>query len=481
MKLKLRIVLALLFMLGVIFYFFVDFIRNDLGTSYIESVEESLIDTANILASFVEISLESQEEGEQGEPILEASKELSGAFDLALQRQFKARIHRLSKSKVDLHVYIVNADGLVVYDSDGSRRVGQNFYNWNDVYLTLNGRYGARLSTSQYKEFLYVAAPIYYEGVIVGALTVVKPKDSINQFIEIAKQKIVTALLIALFLFIFLLIIMSYWITAPIGKLTGYVRALKRKERIRLPYLGNTEIKELGLAFEDLLNELEGKSYIEKYTQTLTHEIKSPLSSIRGAAELLDEEMEADQKQRFYTNIRTEALRIENLVSRLLELSSLESRRELREKERVKFHALASEVIKSSLPKLEQGAITIENRIEEHCSVEGESFLLRHSLSNLLENALKFSPEGGKIIFSSQVDEKSLIISVRDHGEGIPDYATEKIFDRFYSLPPREKPHKKSSGLGLAFVKEALELHGGRVEVKNCPDGGVEARLYFKR
>ena len=119
----------------------------------------------------------------------------------------------------------------------------------------------------------------------------------------------------------------------------------------------------------------------------------------------------------------------------------------------------------------------------EDVTVEADPFLLRRAVSNLLDNALDFSPEGGHIELGLQVQGRWAQITVRDQGPGIPGYAQDKVFEKFYSLA---RPHtkKKSTGLGLSFVKEIASLHRGRIELGNRPESegtGAAAALWLRR
>ena len=106
----------------------------------------------------------------------------------------------------------------------------------------------------------------------------------------------------------------------------------------------------------------------------------------------------------------------------------------------------------------------------------GERFLLRSALVNLIQNAIDFTPVGGNIQVAAAAEIGMAIITVRDSGPGIPEYALDRVFERFYSLP-RPDTGTKSTGLGLALVREAVTLHGGSVELANHPDGGTLATL----
>jgi two-component system, OmpR family, sensor histidine kinase CreC len=467
-KLKYRIFISLFVLVFIVFSLFVYFIRNDLGKRYMESVEDTLADTANILASYAETGLEGGKINPSNIKII---------IDNALKRKLNARIYDIKKTNIGINVYIVDAGGIILYDSENDSNVGRDFSKWNDVYLTLKGQYGARLSKSIYRDTgaIYIAAPIFSDGKVVGALTVVKSKENVDALVQLSKERMILFFIIAFLLYFIISFFLITWINDPLLKLTAYVKSIKSGNRKNLPVLKSVEIKELGLAFEDILSELETKKYIENYIQTLTHEIKSPLSSIRGAAELLEDEMDEDQKKIFYKNISDESKRIENLVSRLLELSSLETRRELRDVTDINLHNLASEITESFLPAIQKNKLNVVNKIDANVSVKGELFLIRHCISNLLDNSIKFSDESGEITLRSESAKDCIKLIVTDKGAGIPDFALNRIFDRFYSIPPKNK--KKSTGLGLSFVKEIASLHKGSIEVKNNVDRGVTSIL----
>ena len=112
--------------------------------------------------------------------------------------------------------------------------------------------------------------------------------------------------------------------------------------------------------------------------------------------------------------------------------------------------------------------------------MSGDPFLLQQALGNLLDNAIEFSPEDGEIVVAVTADPSHIAISVRDQGQGAPDYALEHMFERFYSLP-RPATGRKSTGLGLAFVREVARLHGGSADFSNRPEGGALARIHLPR
>lgn len=325
---------------------------------------------------------------------------------------------------------------------------------------------------------MYIAAPILHEGDLIGVLSVGKPTYSADQFTEAAQNKFIIGGTLVCLALIVIGLLLSVWVTRPIIRLTDYARAVRDGKRVRRPRLGSSEMEELGVAFEQMRDALAGKQYVENYVQTLTHEIKSPLSAISGAVELLEEDLTPVQRQTFLRNIRQESGRIGRIVDNLLLLSSLESRKYINSKERIGVSNLLAELEKTLAPLLAVKNIDLDIRGECNLTIRGEPNLIRQALLNIVQNAIEFSPAGGEIVVRVERQEGGVCFEVLDHGPGIPDYARERIFERFYSLK-RPADGRKSSGLGLSLVKEIAALHQGSITLSNRSGGGAEARLFF--
>jgi two-component system sensor histidine kinase CreC len=235
----------------------------------------------------------------------------------------------------------------------------------------------------------------------------------------------------------------------------------------------------LGAAFEEMRDALEGKHSVERYVQTLTHEINGPLSAIRGAVELLKEDMPHQQQRRFIENITSESERVGSIVEKLLLLSSLESRKTIADSEIVEMEAIVRELLQSLSPLMEGKHLRIEVTAGNGpTAFRGDAFLVRHAISNVLRNAIDFIPPDGTIKACITKDHDQVLLIIDDNGPGIPEYARHRIFERFYSLK-RPDTGRKSSGLGLSIVKEIMDLHGGSVELSDAPEGGTRVYLRF--
>jgi len=254
---------------------------------------------------------------------------------------------------------------------------------------------------------------------------------------------------------------------------------VRAQRSFSLPRLGRRALGAIGAAYDEMRDALAGHTYVADYVQTLTHEVKSPLSAIRGAAELLQEPMPDADRVRFAGNIARETQRIQELVDRMMELTALESRRGLDQVAPVAVGPMLRDLAAAAHHSGAPRGVTVEvalDAIEDTPSIEGDAFLLQRAVANLLANAVDFAPDGSTVTVAATRARRTIDITVRDHGPGIPQYAEGKVFEKFYSLA---RPHtrKKSTGLGLPFVKEIAELHHGRVTLKNAPGGGALATL----
>lgn len=471
MRIRTRLLLCFVAAVAAGFVYLAVLIRDEVRPRHLEAIEDSLVDASTVLAALLATDAR--------EGRIDPSR-LRAAFAGLSRRRFEARIYQLLKTRTDVRVYVTDERGIVVFDSDGGRDEGRDYSRWNDVYRTLRGEYGARSTRNdpadQESSVLYVAAPVVVEGGIAGVLTVCKPTTSSNFFLVLAQKRLFAAAGAVALGVILLGIAASVWVTRPIARLTAYARAVRDGRRVPLPQLGRSEVGVLGAAFEDMKDALEGKEYVERYVQTLTHEIKGPLTAIRGAVELLQEEMPPEQRARFLGNVRTETGRIQQIIDRLLLLASLEGRKGVRDVEEIDLARLVAEAAGALETAAAAKRLSVTVDAARPVMMRGERFLVRHAVANLLQNAVDFSPPGGEIGVSCTADARQAVVSVANEGPGVPEYALPRVFERFYSLP-RPDTGKKSSGLGLPFVQEVAELHGGSARLENRPGEGVRATL----
>ena len=472
MRLGAVLFLAHLLILALCFSYPLEQVGKRLRTAYLESAEEPLVDTANLMAAFV---------GQQIEEGNFSAEELYRVFEEARGRKVAARIYEMRKDGVDLSVYITDAKGIVLFDSDNRETIGEDFSLWRDVKLTLEGEYGARVrrdpNNPDAPAALFVAAPIRVAGKIAGVLTVIKPTTNIAAFVSAAMPRIFRIGAISLASAIILGLGVSMWVTRQVGRLTRYANNVREGRRVPFPKLARTELKTMGIAFDKMREALDGRAYVEQYVEALTHEIKSPISAIRGAAEIMeDSSITTEQRIRFLSNIQSETHRIQGLVDRMLKLTELEGRRELGSRVPVALAAIVRTIRDGAAPALAKKGLRVDSDVAETITVAGDPLLLDLAVSNLVQNAIDFSPRNGRIAVTCKRDGARIELCIDDEGPGIPEFARSRVFEKFFSLE-RPETGKKSTGLGLNFAKEVAALHGGSVDINNLPERGLRARL----
>ena len=474
MKISLQIAFGYFLIVGLAAWFVLNVFSQEVKPVVRVAMEATLVDTANLLA-------------EQVARDFKTGNIAHGALALSLQalkaRPVDAAISGIHKRTLDYRVYITDANGIVVYATE-TEKIGQDYSQWRDVILTLRGEYGARTTRDHTEDVqssvMHVAAPIMDGNKIVGVLTVAKPNSTMQPLIE-RSQKIIRERGFLLLLVAALIGIFFTWrLTRAIGRLRNYALTISQGGKALVPHSSAIELADLGRAIDTMREKLEDKQYVERYIHTLTHELKSPLAAIVGAAELLSEvDMPVTNRLHFIENIREQSARLAEITDKMLNLSHLEQMQKLDKTEPVDLELLMQHCISAFQSRLLAASVTVKLSTIGNSILNGDAFLLRQAVENLLDNALQFSPEGSVIEINLSQTGNMLRIELCDQGPGVPDYALPQVFERFFSLP-RPATGKKSTGLGLSLVREVAILHGGEAGLGNLPLGGVCAWITFK-
>jgi two-component system, OmpR family, sensor histidine kinase ChvG len=281
-----------------------------------------------------------------------------------------------------------------------------------------------------------------------------------NGLERVALGSLAVALVVALFL--------AFTISRPLRKLTAAARRIAAGERgVALKLSGRDEVADLARNFDHMARELDARlGYISELAANVSHEFKTPIASIRGAAELLREGAADDPeaRARFLDNILGDTDRLSRLVSRLLELSRIESSPEPATP--LDYRALVEDVVERY--RAAGHAVTLEYEARaSHLLGRGDH--LDSVLSNLLDNAARFSDAGAPIVVRVRAGEASeLVTDVVDRGRGISPQNLERVWDRFFTTARDEG----GTGLGLAIVRAIVESHGGEVAARSEPGAG---------
>ena len=463
MRLTRVTLLFITLIMGAGFYRLTDYLLEDLETQTLQATEEAMIDTAQILAN-----------------LAGKDPDLNKVFDGVDERKLSAKIFVVAKENVGLNAYLTDEKGIVLFDSGHPENVGKDFSGWSDVYKTLRGKYGARSTREDESKsdssVMFVGAPVNQDGKIVGCLSVYKAQKDVLPFVQDRRKTIIWSVALIGLGILALIVAVFMWLFRPVGKLTAYARAITRGERRPKPQVGlGREVNTLANALHDMRESLEGRQYAERYIQTLTHELKSPLAAIQGAAELLNEDMPQSDRAKFVGNIRNQTRRCEAMIHQLLELSTLETQSHLENSREFGLATCGRRVLSQLTGLAESAGVTLDFDIPEPLQFFGNEPLLGSAFTHLLENGIQFSPRGGTVLLAARVHEDQVILSVRDEGAGIPEFAATRAFERFYSY--RSEDRGKGNGLGLTFVKEVAELHQGKARILRHEGGGTEARM----
>lgn len=485
MTLRLRLFLLLLGTYLVGGWLIARWMVGQLRPRYFEAIEETLVETSLVLSGQLET---------KGELDSNALAAFGASIRAAKAEPYPVRSFRLERSEFLLHVLVADAEGEILYDSESTPEIRPTPTKQpvrEEIREALAGSYGARFIQADHAKsestswqeadgpryaWIHVAAPIYLEGKIGGAVSVGKSTASVEALLQTARDRVWWGVLSGGFILLLALVLGANWIIGPLERLADWARAVGSGKAGPAPPAPGRTLGNLRDALTRMRHDLAGHDAIDRYTRTLAHEIKAPLTGIRGAAEILLEAPPPEVQQRFAESIHRDGERIQHLVDELLALSRLQREGRLEHPETLDLTALCREAVECVATSFRHAAIRLDTDAIESAELHGDRRLLIRAIVNLLENARDFSPRGSTVRLSARRDEGHVIVRVEDEGAGIPEYACTRIFERFYSLP-RPTTQQKSSGLGLNLVREIMELHRGEVLVANRPKGGVCAEL----
>jgi len=210
----------------------------------------------------------------------------------------------------------------------------------------------------------------------------------------------------------------------------------------------------------------------------LAHEMRTPLTSIAGYAEMIRREgIPAEQRNEFAHTIRQEAIRLSRMADDFLELARLESGRAFLVQEEVALMEIIEDALAVLKPQAERKQIALQIATPGYLpTITGDPSRLKRTLINLLANAVKYCRPGDRVTVTTRVGKREITIGVMDTGQGIPPEAQERLFEKFYRLPIAED-EAQGTGLGLAISRQIVEAHGGKIWVES--EEGKGATFYF--
>ena len=335
----------------------------------------------------------------------------------------------------------------------------------------------ARVSRTPPAVYLFLAEPVRDRAGVRGAVYVTRSTTPVLEEMHRIRRGLMLVLAVTLSLTAALTLLLAWTISRPLERLSIAARRIAAGDSgLDVPVVGGGEIGELAEAFREMTRKLEARHrYISAFAADVAHEFKSPLTSIRGAAELLAEGAADDleARQRFLENIALDAARLDRLVSRLLELSRIDASEE--SPVLVDLEALVRRAVERCQGP--DGGVVLDYDSSVPV-IFARPVDLEAALLNLIDNALKFSPAASPVHVrvSGRPSDPFVSIEVSDLGPGIPEANRSRIFERFFTTDA----DRSGTGLGLAIVKSVVEALGGSVHVAAAAAGEQGARMILR-
>lgn len=284
--------------------------------------------------------------------------------------------------------------------------------------------------------------------------------------------------LIALLLSLFVAFIFARWLADPLQKMIVAARGMPSAEAKPVEVQGPHEVQELMRAFNAMVSRTQASQKSQRdFVANVSHELKTPLTSIQGFSQaILDgtAETENERKQAAQV-IYDESARMHRLVLDLLDLAKLDSGTADITMTSVNMTALLNSISEKFAPQSTKAGVEIKTIIESGLpNVLADGDRLSQVFTNLVDNALKFTPQGGLIQLRASIVKGEMLVSVQDSGAGMSPEVQAHIFERFYQADAsRSGGEKHGAGLGLAIAHEIVQAHGGRISVRSRPGEGT--------
>jgi signal transduction histidine kinase len=237
------------------------------------------------------------------------------------------------------------------------------------------------------------------------------------------------------------------------------------------------------LVLRDVTREREQEELKRGIISTVSHQLKSPLTSIRMAVHLLLEEKVGTltpKQAELLVAAREDSDRLHSILNNLLDISRIESGKVEMNLRKVSAHSMVFEALEPFQMDFKDRGVTLGTELPDDLpEVWADTARMNHVFANLLSNAHRYTPPGGKVTVLAKADEEWVHFSVSDTGRGIPSQYLARIFEQFFRVPDQEA--ETGAGLGLAIVKEIVEAHGGTVKVESRPGEGSTFTFMLRR
>lgn len=334
------------------------------------------------------------------------------------------------------------------------------------------------------QDILAVAIPLLDGDVLSGTIFLYMPLEDVYAPFESIRYALVGLLLLVLLIVVWSGRKIASQLIQPLKKMEMISRRMAAGDfSKRIEASASDEMGSLARSFNQLAKSLEEvESNRREFLQNVSHELRTPLSYMRGYTEaMLEGVVESEEeRQRYLGIIHKETARLSRLVNDLLDLAQLEGDSYPMKMEPIPFGQLVLDVTERFRLLLEQKGIRLGLHLDEEAIIEGDPDRLEQVIGNLLDNAVRYSPEGEKIFIKMEQREEWTVLTIEDRGPGIPSEDLSNIMDRFYRVHKSRTRNEGGSGLGLAIVKQIVMKHEAKIDIESAPGKGTSISLAFK-
>ena len=289
-------------------------------------------------------------------------------------------------------------------------------------------------------------------------------------------------LVFTIILSIILVLISTKYLVHPLSKITKATERLSKGNfDIILEIERDDEIGQLAKSFTHMAKQLEALDDMKnEFISNISHDIKSPLSNIKGYVQLLENEtLDKTEKAKYMTIIHQEISRLSNLTKHLLLLASLDRQEQLLKKEKFLVSDQLKEIIRSHQWSLEEKGLMVSYTLSEKTMIYGDPSMLYNVWENLFTNAIKYNEESGSIDVTVVEHDKSIEVRFEDTGIGLDEHIKERVFDRFFREDSSRNRKIEGTGLGMAIVSRIVELHDGDIQIESVYGKGTTSSVYL--
>lgn len=372
-------------------------------------------------------------------------------------------------------IWIVDKMGYVygVSSQSETKLIGRQLTQ-DDIVSVLNGNIVAK--RGGYDEYfdspvMTVGIPIIISGEVENGVFMHSPIYEIKETLRETYKIIIYSMIISMIIAVILLYIISQRISKPIkeiNEITKIIASGKFNERVEI--MSRDEIGQLATSFNYMAEELDKLEEMRKgFIADVSHELRTPLTLIKGYVKgIMDVELSEERRREYLDIISKETDRLSELINNLLDLSKMESGKNLFQKEKFNINELIRRIIINYSNKLEEKNINVKTDFqEESMYVNADKDSISRVISNLVDNSIKFMDDGDSLFIVTEIKNSKALISIIDTGIGISENDLKNIWQRFYKGDKSRSKKIKGTGLGLSIVKEIIKGHNEEIWVES--------------